>query len=169
MTIDLTKMTTPIGRLTVAATDGRLCAIDFGNRPKLERTLRASGEIRRGASSARTKAIVRRLEAYFDGDLDALDAIQVEPLWGTPFQRRVWKALRSIAVGKTVSYGQLARRVRSPKAVRAVGSANGANPMPLVLPCHRVIASGGGLGGYGGGLNTKRWLLDHEGAFLPGV
>jgi methylated-DNA-[protein]-cysteine S-methyltransferase len=93
----------------------------------------------------------------------------VEPLWGTPFQRRVWKALRSIAVGKTVSYGQLARRVRSPKAVRAVGSANGANPMPLVLPCHRVIASGGGLGGYGGGLNTKRWLLDHEGAFLPGV
>lgn len=100
---------------------------------------------------------------YVAGDVTALDGIAVDTA-GTPFQERVWQALRSIPVGSTWSYGQLAAAVGSPGAVRAVGSANGANPVSLVVPCHRVVRSDGSLGGYGGGLDRKWWLLEHEGA-----
>jgi methylated-DNA-[protein]-cysteine S-methyltransferase len=100
---------------------------------------------------------------YFAGDLDALDALEMRTN-GTPFQRRVWATLRTIPSGQTLSYKQLAERIGSPKAVRAVGLANGANPVALVAPCHRVIGANGGLTGYGGGLHRKRWLLVHEGA-----
>jgi methylated-DNA-[protein]-cysteine S-methyltransferase len=86
---------------------------------------------------------------------------------GTPFQRRVWDALRAIPVGTTSSYRDLAIRIGSPSAIRAVGAANGANPIPIVIPCHRVIGAGGNLVGYGGGLDRKRWLLAHEGV-VPG-
>jgi O-6-methylguanine DNA methyltransferase len=106
------------------------------------------------------------LSAYFDGDLRALDAVPVD-LTGTEFQLQVWAALRNIPPGRTLSYGDLAKTVGRPTAVRAVGAANGANPVSLVVPCHRVIASDGTLGGYGWGLECKRWLLAHEGA-LPG-
>ena len=164
--IHVTETASPIGDLTVAVRDGRLCAIDFGARPEVARRLAACGAVRRNGGRP-AAPMLDRLRAYFDGDLAALDAIEVEPLWGTAFQRRVWAALRTIPTGATVSYAQLARRIRAPKAVRAVGAANGANPIPLVLPCHRVIASGGGLGGYGGGLPMKRWLLAHEGVVLP--
>jgi methylated-DNA-[protein]-cysteine S-methyltransferase len=101
------------------------------------------------------------LRRYFDGDLTSLDGIQVE-LHGTPFQRQVWETLRSVRAGTTISYAALARRVGAPSAVRAVGAANGANPVAIVLPCHRIIGSDGSLTGYGGGLNRKRWLLNHE-------
>jgi methylated-DNA-[protein]-cysteine S-methyltransferase len=106
-----------------------------------------------------------RLRRYLDGELHALDDIEVD-LDGTPFQKRVWAALRRIPVGATRSYAQLARAVGNPAAVRAVGAANGKNPVSLVVPCHRVIASDGTLCGYGGGLPRKRWLLQHEHALL---
>lgn len=101
------------------------------------------------------------LASYFAGELNAIDRIPVET-GGTSFQQKVWRTLRSIPCGSTTSYGQLARQIGHPSAVRAVGTANGANPVAVVLPCHRVIGANGSLTGYGGGLERKRWLLDHE-------
>jgi methylated-DNA-[protein]-cysteine S-methyltransferase len=107
-----------------------------------------------------------RLAGYFAGDTAALDGIDVE-LNGTPFQRRVWEALRGVPAGQTASYAEIARRIDAATAVRAVGAANGANPVAIVVPCHRIIGSSGSLTGYGGGLDRKQWLLRHEGA--PGL
>lgn len=104
-----------------------------------------------------TEAIAR----YFAGELAVIDALPVET-GGTPFQREVWRALREIPCGSTTSFGELAERIGRPTAVRAVGMANGANPVSIVVPCHRVIGADGSLTGYGGGLKRKRWLLDHE-------
>jgi methylated-DNA-[protein]-cysteine S-methyltransferase len=104
---------------------------------------------------------VAALARYFDGELTALDAIPVA-FSGTPFQQQVWNALRTIAAGTTLSYRALAKRIGRPKAVRAVGFANGSNPIGVVVPCHRVVGSDGSLTGYGGGLDRKRWLLAHE-------
>lgn len=101
------------------------------------------------------------LRAYFEGDVFVLDRMPVA-FPGTAFQNKVWKALRTIPCGMTLSYGALAKRIREPKAVRAVGLANGSNPLGVVVPCHRVIGSDGSLTGYGGGLPRKRWLLAHE-------
>ena len=98
---------------------------------------------------------------YFAGELDAIDCVPVET-GGTPFQRKVWRALRDIPCGTTTSYGELAKRIGYPAAVRAVGAANGANPVAVVVPCHRVIGANGSLTGYGGGIERKQWLLDHE-------
>lgn len=103
------------------------------------------------------------LRAYFRGDMEALERIPVR-FGGTAFQKSVWTALRDIPIGTTVSYGALARTIGEPKAVRAVGLANGSNPIGLVVPCHRVIGSDGSLTGYGGGLPRKKWLLEHEAA-----
>jgi methylated-DNA-[protein]-cysteine S-methyltransferase len=100
-------------------------------------------------------------------ELAAIDGILVET-GGTAFQRSVWAALRNIPVGLKLGYGALASRLKCPKAVRAVGLANGANPVEIVVPCHRIIGSDGTLTGYGGGVHRKRWLLNHEGAQLPG-
>jgi methylated-DNA-[protein]-cysteine S-methyltransferase len=101
---------------------------------------------------------------YFAGDLEALGRIAWALGGGSAFQQDVWRALATIPAGQTTSYGALARRIGRPAAVRAVGMANGANPIGLVLPCHRVIGANGALTGYGGGLQRKRWLLEHEGA-----
>ena len=101
------------------------------------------------------------LKAYFAGDMQALDGIAVV-FGGTPFQNKVWKQLRRIPVGQTMSYGSLARKIGEPKAMRAVGLANGSNPVVVVVPCHRVIGSDGSLTGFGGGLPRKKWLLEHE-------
>jgi methylated-DNA-[protein]-cysteine S-methyltransferase len=101
------------------------------------------------------------LARYFEGEVESIDAIATAAD-GTDFQRAVWKALRTIPVGTTMSYGALARQIGQPAAVRAVGLANGANPIAIVVPCHRVIGSDGSLTGYGGGLEKKRWLLAHE-------
>jgi methylated-DNA-[protein]-cysteine S-methyltransferase len=110
---------------------------------------------------AAPKSMIRALDAYFDGDLAALDSIETAT-GGTPFQRAVWRALRKIKPGTTTSYGQIAARVGRPTASRAVGAANGSNPIAIVVPCHRVIGANGSLTGYGGGLPRKRWLLEHE-------
>lgn len=100
---------------------------------------------------------------YFGGDVGALDGVAWSGA-GTPFQKAVWETLCTIPVGETWSYARLAERIGRPTAVRAVGLANGSNPVALIVPCHRVIGSNGSLTGYGGGLHRKRWLLEHEGA-----
>lgn len=102
----------------------------------------------------------RQLRAYFAGELQQFGLV-LKPL-GTAFQLRVWELLQTIPFGETISYGELARRAGNPAASRAVGLANGSNPIPIIIPCHRVIGSNGKLTGYGGGLETKRWLLDFE-------
>jgi methylated-DNA-[protein]-cysteine S-methyltransferase len=102
-----------------------------------------------------------RIDAYLAGELDAIDAIPVDT-GGTPFQGRVWSALRTVPAGETRSYGELAHAIGAPRAVRAVGAANGANPVSIVVPCHRIVAHDGTLHGYGGGLPRKAWLLAHE-------
>jgi len=105
------------------------------------------------------------IAAYFSGDIRALEALPVA-FGGTAFQQTVWQALQTIPAGKTLSYGQLAVQIGNPKGMRAVGLANGANPIALIVPCHRVIGANGTLTGYGGGMELKHWLLRHEGA-LP--
>jgi len=105
--------------------------------------------------------VADKLDAYWAGDLSALVGIAVDPM-GTTFQRRVWSALLAIPSGETCSYGAIARAVKTPTASRAVGSANGKNPISIVIPCHRVIGQDGSMTGYGGGLERKRFLLDHE-------
>jgi len=110
------------------------------------------------------RAVCEQLTAYFEGELVSFDVAL--GLAGTPFQRRVWHELCNIPFGCSISYTELARRIGKPGASRAVGSANGRNPVSLIVPCHRVIAADGGLGGYGGGLDRKRWLLEHEAEVL---
>jgi methylated-DNA-[protein]-cysteine S-methyltransferase len=107
--------------------------------------------------------LVGKLRAYLRGRLRALDGIAVDP-GGTPFQRAVWRAMRQIPPGRTATYRDLAHRIGRVDAARAVGAASGANPVGIVIPCHRVVGVDGGLTGYGGGLHRKRWLLRHEGA-----
>lgn len=102
----------------------------------------------------------RQLTAYFDSQLQAFD-LPLAPA-GTRFQRQVWQALRNIPFGQTQSYGELAQRIGRPKASRAVGLANGRNPISIIIPCHRVIGANGNLTGYGGGIECKQWLLQHE-------
>jgi methylated-DNA-[protein]-cysteine S-methyltransferase len=152
----------PIGPLTLAERAGRVCLLHFGpDGPEIDRMFDRwyPGEPRARQALPATVSVLRR---YFDGDLAILDTVAVE-LNGTPFQKQVWQALRRIPHGTTISYAQLARRVGTVSAVRAVGSANGANPVAVIVPCHRVIGSDGSLTGYGGGLERKQWLLAHEG------
>ena len=149
------RLPTPLGVLTVVTSPQALLEIRFGDAPELAGPADPPSPMHRD--------VVARLTAYFSGDRQAIDAIVVEPA-GTSFQRDVWLMLRQIRPGTTWSYRQLAERVERPAAIRAVGAANGANPIPIVLPCHRVIGSDGRLVGYGGGMARKKWLLAHEGA-----
>ncbi len=167
--LTLDRYATPIGDLLIATDEaGRVRAIDLsGDEARMTRYLRGQYGKELAFASGRTPSPVRQcLDDYFAGRLDALDEIECRP-HGTPFQQSVWAALREISAGQTLSYGALAERLGNPKAVRAVGLANGANPIPIVIPCHRVIGSDGSLTGYGGGLERKRWLLAHEGMFSP--
>jgi methylated-DNA-[protein]-cysteine S-methyltransferase len=159
------RLATPIGEALIVTDDaGILRSFDWADRhSNVARLLRlhyGSVVLEPGAAPRSIKWLLRR---YFDGDLGCLAAIK----WrtgGTPFQRAVWNALTTIAAGETLSYGALATKLGCRRSVRAVGSANGANPISVVVPCHRVIGSDGTLTGYGGGLERKRWLLNHEGA-----
>jgi methylated-DNA-[protein]-cysteine S-methyltransferase len=152
----------PIGPLAAAERAGRVCLLHFGpDEPALDAIFERwhPGEPRTRQSLPAVAAI---LERYFGGEIAALDSVAVE-LNGTPFQKSVWQALRRIPAGTTISYAELAKRIGDPAAVRAVGTANGANPVAVIVPCHRVIGSNGRLTGYGGGLDRKQWLLEHEG------
>jgi methylated-DNA-[protein]-cysteine S-methyltransferase len=163
------RVGTPLGELFIVADeDGNLRSTVWAD---YETHLRPSLELHYGKNrftiepgrnpSGLTEAIGR----YFAGDLAAIDTLPVQTA-GTPFQREVWRALRDIPCGTTISYAALAGRIGRPNAVRAVGLANGSNPVGIVVPCHRVIGSDGSLTGYGGGIERKRWLLRHERA-LP--
>jgi methylated-DNA-[protein]-cysteine S-methyltransferase len=159
------RIDTPIGELLLVADGGgKLRALDWADyEERMLRLLRLHyGNNGFTLVPAHNPHGLRdTLERYFAGDVGAIDEIAVETA-GTSFQRSVWKALRNIPGGSVISYGQLARQIDRPNAVRAVGLANGSNPIGIVVPCHRVIGANGSLTGYGGGLDRKRWLLDHE-------
>ena len=164
-TLILDRVATPVGELLLVTDgEGAVRALDFADYE--DRMTRLLARHAPGASlmAGRAPEPVRAaVEAYFAGDVHALDGLTVTT-GGTDFQRSVWKALRAIPAGETRTYGQLAAAIGSPKAVRAVGLANGRNPVGLIVPCHRVIGANGTLTGYAGGLERKRWLLQHEGA-----
>ncbi|MGH2807564.1 MAG: methylated-DNA--[protein]-cysteine S-methyltransferase [Actinomycetota bacterium] len=160
--IEVYETTSPLGSIRVASMHGELVGLGFEHgwdRVAAKLVKDFAGDITTVGRDRTGTA--RALESYFAGDLHALDTLEVEPR-GTEFQRRVWAALRAIPHGDTISYSSLAERVGVPGAVRAAGTANGANPACLVIPCHRVIRSDGSLGGYAGGLDRKAWLLEHE-------
>ncbi len=163
MRLLLDRYDAPCGTiLLVTDKDGALRVLEFADKePRLHRALRVYYRDYTLDDGAAPQSIIHALNEYFAGQLDALDAIPVATA-GTPFQQAVWQALRVIPPGKTQSYGQIARQIGHPKASRAVGAANGANPIALVVPCHRVIGASGKLTGYGGGLARKEWLLDFE-------
>jgi O-6-methylguanine DNA methyltransferase len=147
MTIDLAAVQFALGSFRATVEDGVVRAATFDFTPQPARRDRFG--------------VHDVLAAYFDGDVGALEGLDVGA-HGTPFQQEVWRQLRLIPVGSTISYGELARRTGRPNAQRAVGMANAANPIALIVPCHRVIRTGGALGGYGFGIDCKRWLLAHE-------
>ena len=163
-TFGLDRLQTPIGvALLVTDDDGVLRALDWEDyAPRMKELLR----LHHGAvtlKEAQAPAAMRAaLTGYFEGDLDRL----ADVAWrvaGTPFQQKVWSALPKIPAGRTMSYGALAAQLDAPNAMRAVGHANGSNPISVVVPCHRLIGADGKLVKYGGGLERKRWLLRHEG------
>ena len=171
------RIDTPIGEMIlVADRDGNLRAIDWtDHEPRMHNFLRRHYDKGHYGSDgfkltpARNPGgLSRAISNYFAGDLTAIDNLPVKTN-GTPFQRQVWQALREIPLGTTISYGELANRVGRPAAVRAVGRANGSNPVGVIVPCHRVIGSNGSLTGYGGGIERKRWLLEHESAHPPSI
>lgn len=149
------EIKSPVGKLLLTADEKALTGIYFESK---QAPLEDGWESR--SSHPILKAARRQLEEYFAGKRKAFD-LPLAPK-GTVFQRRVWKALERIPYGKTQSYGEIARKIKNPKAVRAVGAANGANPIPIVVPCHRVIGADGKLIGYGGGLPRKQKLLALE-------
>ncbi len=152
----LAEFRSPIGPLTVEASDEGVCGIEFAaarGRPPISALTRRHLEAALGA-----------LEEYFAGRAPVLPALDLR---GTSFQLHVWRSLLSIPWGEVRTYGELAERLGRPAAARAVGGANHANPVPILVPCHRVVQSGGRLGGYGGGLELKAWLLAHEAGHAP--
>ena len=164
----LERLASPLGELALVL-DGadRLCTLgwtDLEDRWRRDLRLRHGAGVLLKPARARSRA-AEALDAYFAGDFTALDTLPVN-LGGTPFQQSVWMALREIPAGTRLTYAQLASRLGRPAAMRAVGHANGANPISIVIPCHRLVGADGTLTGYGGGLDRKRWLLAHEGAPL---
>jgi len=164
MDLFLDRLESPIGTILLITDGEALRALDFIDfEPRMHRFL----DLRYGPQPLRknpeTLGIKRRLEQYFGGDLTSLNDISIRTE-GTAFQQQVWAELLKIPAGATITYGELAKRIGRPTASRAVGLANGSNPIAIVVPCHRLIGSTGALTGYGGGIERKRWLLHHEAA-----
>jgi methylated-DNA-[protein]-cysteine S-methyltransferase len=166
VTLFTAELSSPIGPLALVASRLGLCGVGFD--PDSGR-MRVELERRFGPVVLESRpdpaGAVSALRRYFGGDVHAIDSIPVDT-GGTPFQQQVWTTLRRIPAGRTWSYAEMAVAIGRPTATRAVGAANGANPVGVVLPCHRVIGSNGRLTGYGGGLPRKVWLLRHEGALF---
>jgi len=165
MPTTFTRFPSPVGELILTASETALKGVFFPVRRN--RSAPDAGWVEddgRGPAGALLAAVRRQLTEYFEGTRTTFDL----PLDGTgsTFERRVWDLLRTIPYGATTSYGALARRLGDPRATRAVGAANGKNPIPIIVPCHRVLGARGELTGFGGGLDRKRWLLEHEGALL---
>jgi methylated-DNA-[protein]-cysteine S-methyltransferase len=167
MVIARAMVPTPIGEMLALDSGEGLAALEFTGPEK--RLARLEARLARwfpphemeDRETEIIRAVRRWIDAYFSGALVATGDLPLDPR-GAAFEKRVWDALRAIPAGETRSYGEMAKTVGSPHASRAVGAANGANPIAIVIPCHRVIGSDGSLTGYGGGLDRKRWLLDHE-------
>jgi methylated-DNA-[protein]-cysteine S-methyltransferase len=161
-TLLLGRVASPIGELLLVISEGQLCALDFA---PYEAHLYARLQRRYGAlrlvPTDDPCGFEGCLRAYFAGDYASLDALPIDP-GGTPFQQQVWHALRGIPAGETRSYKQLAAQLGRPGAARAVGAANGRNPINIVVPCHRLVGADAALRGYRGGMARKRWLLEHE-------
>ena len=161
--VTMTEIESPVGVLVAGATDAGLCLLEFRDRELLETQIaKVRGRIgpTRNGSQPWLAQVQSELDEYFAGTRRAFDVPLVYP--GTPFQSKVWSALRRIPYGETISYEELARRVGSPNGQRAVGHANGQNPIAVIIPCHRVVNKDGKLGGYGGGLWRKQILLGIE-------
>ncbi len=157
------ELTTPLGKLlVVSAPDEALVAVEFADQQaRMQRLLQRRYGLSLGLRAGSLTPARHALEAYFSGAVDSLNDLLLS-LHGTDFQRRCWLSLRRIPCAQTISYAQQAQWVGSPRACRAVGQANGLNPIAIVLPCHRVIGSNQDLTGYAGGLEKKKWLLEHE-------
>ncbi len=165
MTVHCTNLDSPIGRLRLYGDRRALFAILFESADP-PAAIAADGPAVEDPRAGALPEAVRQLREYFDGTRRAFD-LPLAP-HGTPFQQKVWRALARIPYGRTLAYGALARRIGQPGAARAVGMANNRNPLPIIVPCHRVIGADGSLTGYGGGLERKRWLLALEhGTALP--
>jgi len=165
MATTFARFPSPVGELILTASETALKGVFFPVRRN--RSAPEAGWVEddgRGPAGALLARVRRQLTEYFEGTRTTFDL----PLDGTgsTFERRVWDLLRTIPYGATTSYGALARRLGDPRATRAVGAANGKNPIPIIVPCHRVLGARGELTGFGGGLDRKRWLLEHEGALL---
>jgi len=162
----VSRIPSPVGELTLTASEHALTGVYFPisrhGPPPLVPPLHA---VERGTGGEVLALAAAQLSEYFTGARTTFDV----PLdaTGSDFERQVWDLLRAIPYGSTTSYGELARRLGDVKLSRAVGAANGKNPIPIIVPCHRVIGANGDLTGFGGGIETKRWLLEHEGALLP--
>ena len=154
--MNCTFIDSPVGTLTLVTEGDAVVNIHFGSGGQAPRL---SGQ----AKAPVLHQVIEQLEEYFDGKRKAFDIPLA--LRGTPFQLSCWNALREIGYGETRSYSEIARVIGRPAAVRAVGAANGANPIPIIIPCHRVIGSNGALTGFGGGLDVKRRLLDFEAGY----
>lgn len=158
------RIDSPIGPLLLGAVGRSLCLVEYAEETRAERQLRRVAERIALEPCAGSSAVIdqtaEQLAEFFAGDRQEF-SVPIEPV-GTDFQRSVWAELLKIRLGETRSYGRIARTLGDPAATRAVGAANGANPISILVPCHRVVRTGGALGGYGGGLDRKRWLLDHE-------
>lgn len=160
------EIATPLGDFTLVVDEaGRLHAAEWTDcAERMERSLHllhpGGYALKRARNPGGHGAALR---AYFAGDLAAIDKLTVAD-GGTPFQRLVWRNLRKVKAGTTMSYSDFAKRIGKPAAIRAVGAANGANPISVVVPCHRLVGADGSLTKYGGGLHRKQWLLEHEGA-----
>ena len=158
------EIETPLGTMTliVNPVSGGICALEFTtDRDLLRKRLAPRFGPVAFVPAADLGSLASRIRAYFEGDMHALDRIPVDTS-GTVFQEEVWAALRRLQPGETTTYGRLAAELGRPAAARAVGLANGQNPVAVVVPCHRVVGASGSLTGYAGGLDRKRWLLDHE-------
>ena len=152
-------MSTPVGQLRISTCAEGVTGVFFEGPGGREASETTDADPR---AAEVLRAVCTELAAYFDGRLRRFTVPCV--LAGTPFQQQVWRALESVSFGEVVSYRTIAERIGNVKAVRAVGAANGQNPVPIIIPCHRVIGSDGSLTGFGGGLPRKQWLLQHEGA-----
>jgi methylated-DNA-[protein]-cysteine S-methyltransferase len=162
VTIELSEHATPLGEIRIAVRAGQLVALAF-----IEGWDRVQAHLSRRFSTTEWRQgippheLTSRIDAYMAGEVDAIGSIPVDT-GGTPFQRRAWTAIRNIAAGSVLTYSELAHAANAANAARAAGTACGANPIWLVIPCHRIVRRNGDLGGYGGGLERKRWLLEHE-------
>jgi O-6-methylguanine DNA methyltransferase len=168
MTHVLSRLSTPLADLlAITAPDGTVCALEFADQAeRLHRLFARHHPAAALADGPPPAALARAMDAYFSKDFAALGRLAVA-ITGTAFQRRAWAALRTIPAGQTRSYAQQAASIGQPTATRAIGSANCANPIAIIVPCHRVIGTAGALTGYAGGVERKAWLLAHEGAIPP--